>query len=156
MKKLMRFNINGEIYEDEIDTRRTLLEIIRENFNLTGTKKGCNEGECGACTVLLDGKPVNSCLVLAVEAEGRSIETVEGLSKDGELHPLQRAFIDHGAFQCGFCTPGILMVAKGFLMENPEPTEEEVRMAIAGNLCRCSGYNKYIEAIIDVAKKNRQ
>ncbi len=156
MKRLMRFNINGEIYEDEIDTRRTLLELLRENFNLTGTKKGCNEGECGACTVLLDGRPVNSCLVLAVEAEGRNIETVEGLSKDGELHPLQRAFIEHGAFQCGFCTPGILMVAKGFLIENPNPTEEEVRRAIAGNLCRCSGYNKYVEAILDVAKKYYQ
>ncbi len=145
----MRFNINGEVYEDEIDTRRTLLEVLRENFGLTGTKRGCNEGECGACTVLLEGKPVTSCLVLAVETEGKKIETVEGLSKEGELHPLQKAFLEHGAFQCGFCTPGTLMAAKGFLMENPNPSEKEVRNAIAGNLCRCTGYNKYVEAILD-------
>ena len=153
MKQLMRFTINGEIYEDEIDVRRTLLEVLRETFGLTGTKKGCNEGECGTCTVLLDGKPVASCLVLAVEAQGRSIETVEGLAQDGELHPLQRAFWEHGAFQCGFCTPGVLMAAKGLLNENPSPTEQEARKAIAGNLCRCTGYNKYVEAILDAAAK---
>ena len=151
MKQPMTFTINGEIYEDEIDVRRTLLEVIRENFGLTGTKKGCNEGECGTCTVLLDGKPVASCLVLAVEAQGRMIETVEGLGQNGELHRLQQAFIEHGAFQCGFCTPGVLMAAKGLLNENPKPSEEEVRKAIAGNLCRCTGYNKYVEAILDVA-----
>ncbi len=156
MKRLMKFNINGEIYEEEIDGRRTLLEILRENFSLMGTKKGCNEGECGACTVLLDGKPVTSCLVLAIEAEGKRIETIEGVAKNGELHPLQKAFIDHGSFQCGFCTPGILMAAKGLLMENPKPTEEDVRKSIAGNLCRCSGYNKYVEAILDAAAKLRQ
>jgi carbon-monoxide dehydrogenase small subunit len=153
MKQLMRFTINGEIYEDEIEVRRTLLEVLREAFGLTGTKKGCNEGECGACTVLLDGKPVASCLVLAVEAQGRSIETVEGLAQDGELHPLQRAFWEHGAFQCGFCTPGMLMAAKGLLNENPRPGEQEARKAIAGNLCRCTGYNKYVEAILDAATK---
>jgi aerobic-type carbon monoxide dehydrogenase small subunit (CoxS/CutS family) len=156
MKQPMTFTINGEIYEDEIDVRRTLLEILRENFGLTGTKKGCNEGECGTCTVLLDGKPVASCLVLAVEAQGKSIETVEGLERNGELHRLQQAFIEHGAFQCGFCTPGVLMAAKGLLNENPKPSEEEVRRAIAGNLCRCTGYNKYVEAILDVAARPRE
>jgi aerobic-type carbon monoxide dehydrogenase small subunit (CoxS/CutS family) len=153
MKQLMVFNINGKIYEDEIDVRRTLLEVLRENFGLTGTKKGCNEGECGSCTVLLDGKPVTSCLVLAIEAQGKRIETVEGVAENGELHPLQHAFIEHGAFQCGFCTPGTLMAAKGLLIENPRPSEEDVRKSIAGNLCRCSGYNKYVEAILDAAEK---
>jgi carbon-monoxide dehydrogenase small subunit len=153
MKQPMRFTINDEIYEDEIDVRRTLLEVLRENFGLTGTKKGCNEGECGTCTVLLDGKPVASCLVLAVEAQGKRIETVEGMAQGGELHPLQQAFLEHGAFQCGFCTPGVLMAAKGLLDENPNPSEVEVRRAIAGNLCRCTGYNKYVEAILDTAAR---
>jgi carbon-monoxide dehydrogenase small subunit len=149
MKQLMRFTINGEIYEDEIDVRRTLLEVLRENFGLTGTKRACNEGECGVCTVLLDDKPVASCLLLAVEAQDKMIETVEGVASDEELHPLQQSFIDHGAFQCGFCTPGMVMTAA----ENPRPTEEEVRHGIAGNLCRCTGYNKYVEAILDAAEK---
>jgi aerobic-type carbon monoxide dehydrogenase small subunit (CoxS/CutS family) len=156
MKQPMTFTINGETYEDEIDVRRTLLEVLRENFGLTGTKRGCNEGECGTCTVLLDGKPVASCLVLAVEAQGKSIETVERLAQNGELHPLQQAFMEHGAFQCGFCTPGMLMAAKGLLNENPKPSEEEVRRAIAGNLCRCTGYSKYVEAILDAAAKPRE
>ena len=153
MKQLMRFTINGEIYEDEIDIRRTLLEVLRENFGLTGTKRACNEGECGVCTVLLDDKPVASCLLLAVEAQDRVIQTVEGVATDDELHPLQQSFIDHGAFQCGFCTPGMVMTAKGFLAENPRPSEEEIRHGIAGNLCRCTGYNKYVEAILDAAEK---
>jgi len=155
MKQLMRFNINGILYEDEIDIRRTLLELLRESFGLNGTKKGCNEGECGACTVLLDGRPVASCLLLAVEAQGKRIETVEGVSHDGELHPLQQAFINHGSFQCGFCTPGMLMAAKGLLNENPKPSEEEVRRAIAGNLCRCTGYNKYVKPYWIQPKKLR-
>ena len=153
MKQLMRFTINGEIYEDEIDVRRTFLEVLRENFGLTGTKRACNEGECGVCTVLLDDKPVASCLLLAVEAQNKEIQTVEGVASDDELHPLQQAFLDHGAFQCGFCTPGMVMTAKGFLTENPQPTEEDIRHAIAGNLCRCTGYNKYVEAILDAAEK---
>ena len=153
MKQLMRFTINGEIFEDEIDVRRTLLEALRENFGLTGTKRACNEGECGVCTVLLDGKPVASCLVLAVEAQDRVVETIEGVATHDELHPLQQSFLDHGAFQCGFCTPGMVMTAKGFLAENPRPTEEDVRHAIAGNHCRCTGYNKYVEAILDAADK---
>jgi carbon-monoxide dehydrogenase small subunit len=118
-----------------------------------GTKKGCNEGECGACTVLIDGKPVASCMVLAVEAKGKKIETVEGLARNGKLHPLQQAFMEHGAFQCGFCTPGMLMSAKGLLNENPKPSEEEIRRAIAGNLCRCTGYNMIVEAVLDAAER---
>jgi len=155
MKQMMRFTINGKIYEEEIDVRRTLLEALRENFGLTGTKRACNEGECGVCTVLLDDKPVASCLVLAVEAQGKRIETVEGVADQDVLHPLQQSFLDHGAFQCGFCTPGMLMTAKGLLAENPHPTEKEVRHSIAGNLCRCTGYNKYVEAILDASDKTR-
>ena len=153
MKQRMQFNINGMPYGDEIDVRRTLLEVLRENFGLMGTKKGCNEGECGACTVLLDNKPVLSCLVLAVEAQGKKIETVEGLAPNGELNPLQKAFLEHGALQCGFCTPGMLMAAQGLLIENPKPTEQEVRKAIAGNLCRCTGYDTIVAAILEAAKK---
>jgi len=151
MKKMMRFNINGLPYESEIDVRRTLLEVLRETFGLMGTKKGCNEGECGACTVLVDGRPVLSCLTLAVEAQGKRITTVEGLARDGELDPLQESFIEHGALQCGFCTPGMLMAARGLLIENPHPDEEEVRRAIAGNLCRCTGYDKIVKAILAAA-----
>jgi carbon-monoxide dehydrogenase small subunit len=153
MKQLMRFNINGLPYESEIDVRRTLLEVLRETFGLMGTKKGCNEGECGACTILIDGKAVLSCLVLAVEAQDKSIKTVEGLSENGELHPLQKSFIEYGALQCGFCTSGMLMTAAGLLNENPKPDEESVRKAMVGNLCRCTGYNKIITAILSVAEK---
>lgn len=152
----MHFNINGLPYSVDIDVRRTLLEVLRENLGLMGTKKGCNEGECGACTVLMEGRPVLSCLVLAVEAQDKKIETVEGLSRNGELHPLQQSFIEHGSLQCGFCTPGMLMAAKGLLDENPRPSEPEVRQAIAGNLCRCTGYDKIVEAILDAAEKLQQ
>ena len=153
MKQQMQFNINGVPYQGEIDVRRTLLEVLRETFGLMGTKKGCNEGECGACTVLLDGKPVLSCLTLAVEAQGKQITTVEGLVQNGELDPIQKSFIEHGALQCGFCTPGMLMAAKGLLNENPKPDEQEVRRAIAGNLCRCTGYDKIVKAILAAADK---
>lgn len=153
MKQVMKFRINGEFYEEEIDVRRTLLEVLREHFGLMGTKKGCNEGDCGACTVLLDGKPVASCLTLAVRAQGREIQTVEGLSDGEELEPLQQAFIKHGAFQCGFCTSGMLMAAKGLLSETPYPGEAEARRAIAGNLCRCTGYNRIVDAILEASKK---
>jgi aerobic-type carbon monoxide dehydrogenase small subunit (CoxS/CutS family) len=156
MKQNMHFIINGTAYEGEIDVRRTLLEVLRENFGLVGTKKGCNEGECGACTVLLEGKPVLSCLMLAVEAQDKKIETVESLARGGELHPLQKAFIEHGALQCGFCTPGMLMAAKGLLNENPQPSEQEVRQAIAGNLCRCTGYNTIVAAVLEAAKNIRE
>ena len=152
MKQQMKFNINGLNYEDEIDVRRTLLEALRENFGLMGTKRGCNEGECGTCTVLIDGKAVTSCSVLAVEAQDKNIETVEGVAKNGVLHPLQQAFIDYGAFQCGYCTPGILMALLGLLNENPKPNEDEIRRAIAGNLCRCTGYSKYVEALLETVK----
>jgi carbon-monoxide dehydrogenase small subunit len=151
MKQRMRFNINGVPYEADIDVRRTLLEVLRETFGLMGTKKGCNEGECGVCTVLLDGWPVLACLTLAVEAQRRPIMTVEGLAENGELHPLQQSFIDHGALQCGFCTSGMLMAAKGLLNENPHPTGPEVRQAIAGNLCRCTGYDKIVRAVLAAA-----
>jgi carbon-monoxide dehydrogenase small subunit len=126
-----------------------LVEVLRDQLELTGTKVACGEGECGACTVLLDGKPVNSCLVPALKAQGREVLTVEGLAPLGELHPLQKAFVEHGAVQCGYCTPGMLMSAKALLDHNPDPTEEEVRLAISGNLCRCTGYAKIVEAIVE-------
>jgi len=144
-------NVNGNPYTVAVKSHFTLLKVLREQLGLVGTKIGCENGECGACTVLLDGKAVNSCLVLAIEADGHSIETVEGLSKGGDLHPLQKAFIDHNAIQCGFCTPGMLMSAKGLLQEKPHPTDDEVREAISGNLCRCTGYIRIVDAILDVA-----
>ena len=153
MKRNIHLNVNGIDYEGEIDVRRTLLEVLRETFGLMGTRKGCNEGECGACTVLLDGKPVLSCLLLAVEAQGKRIDTVEGLAQNGELDPLQKSFIEHGALQCGFCTSGMLMAARGLLNENPSPDEQQIRQAIAGNLCRCTGYDKVVKAIMAVAGK---
>jgi carbon-monoxide dehydrogenase small subunit len=149
----MRFRINGEDYELAVDPRRTLLEVLREEVGLTGTKKGCDEGDCGACTVIIDGKAVTSCLVLAVEAQGKEILTIEGLAEDGELHPVQKAFVEYGAIQCGFCTPGMVMSAKALLDGKPHPTEEEVRAGIAGNLCRCTGYAKIVEAILATSQK---
>ncbi len=152
MKKLVQLRVNGDTYEVRVEPWRTLVEAIREDIGLTGTKESCSTGECGACTVLLDGKPVNSCLVLAVEAEGKDIMTIEGLAERGELHPLQEAFIRHGAIQCGFCTPGMLLSAKALLDRNPHPTESEVKEAISGNLCRCTGYVKIVEAILAAAQ----
>jgi carbon-monoxide dehydrogenase small subunit len=151
LKKGITLTVNGERYDIEVDVRRTLLEVLREQLELTGTKKGCDEGNCGACTVLIDGKPVASCLLLAVEAHGKEITTIEGLAVNGKLHPLQQAFVDHGAIQCGFCTPGMVLSAKALLDNNPKPTEEQVREAIAGNLCRCTGYTKIVEAILAVS-----
>jgi carbon-monoxide dehydrogenase small subunit len=156
MKQLMRFNVNGDIYEEEIDHRRTLLEVLRENFGLLGTHKGCDEGQCGACTVLIDGKAVNSCLVLAASVGGKKITTIEGLAQGEKLHPVQEAFVETGAIQCGFCTPGMIMVTKAFLDKNPNPTEEEARMAISGNLCRCTGYFQIIDAVMKAAEKMRK
>jgi len=151
MKVKVHLKVNGLAYETEVEPRRTLLELIREDLELMGTKEGCGLGECGTCTVLLDGKPIKSCITLAVQANGREVTTIEGLEKsDGTLHPLQQAFIDHGAIQCGFCTPGMILSAKALLDENPRPTELEVRQAIAGNLCRCTGYQKIVEAILSV------
>ena len=155
MKVKVHLKVNGLAYETEVEPRRTLLELIREDLELMGTKEGCGLGECGTCTVLLDGKPIKSCITLAVQANGREVTTIEGLEKsDGTLHPLQQAFIDHGAIQCGFCTPGMILSGKALLDENPRPTELEVRQAIAGNLCRCTGYQKIVEAILSVASKS--
>jgi len=156
MKQLMRFNVNGVIYEEEIDQRRTLLEVLRENFGLLGTHKGCDEGQCGACTVLIDGKAVNSCLILAASVQGKKITTIEGLAQGEELHPIQEAFVDAGAIQCGFCTPGMIMITKAFLDKNPNPTEEEAKRAISGNLCRCTGYFQIIDAVMKAAEKMRK
>ena len=155
MKVKVHLKVNGLAYETEVEPRRTLLELIREDLELMGTKEGCGLGECGTCTILLDGKPIKSCITLAVQANGREVTTIEGLEKsDGTLHPLQQAFIDHGAIQCGFCTPGMILSGKALLDENPRPTELEVRQAIAGNLCRCTGYQKIVEAILSVASKS--
>jgi carbon-monoxide dehydrogenase small subunit len=153
MKVKIYLKVNGFPYEAEVEPRRTLLELLREDFELTGTKEACGLGECGTCTVLLDGKPIKSCITLAVQANGREVTTIEGLEEpDGTLHPMQQAFIDHGAIQCGFCTPGMVLTAKAFLDENPRPTEIDVRRAIAGNLCRCTGYQKIVEAILALSR----
>lgn len=139
--------VNGRIYDISVAPNETLLELLRYRLQLTGTKSGCETGDCGTCTVLMDGKAVNSCLVLAAESDGSSVTTIEGISANGELHPLQQAFIDNGVVQCGFCNPGMIMAAKALLDEDPRPTEEEIRSAIAGNLCRCTGYLGAIKAI---------
>jgi carbon-monoxide dehydrogenase small subunit len=146
--------VNGDTYTVAVRSHHTLLQVLREQLGITGPKRGCENGECGACTVLVNGLPVNSCLVLAPEADGADILTVEGLSQDGDLHPLQEAFIEHNAVQCGFCTPGMLMSAKALLDREADPTEEEIREALVGNLCRCTGYVRIIDAIQDVAKSN--
>ena len=147
-----RFTVNGEPVEASFAPYKTLLEVLREDLALTGTKHGCELGECGACAVLVDGQPQLSCLVLAVECEGRSIETVEGLAKGAALHPLQAAFADLGAAQCGYCTPGILMTAKALLLKEKNPTRERIKEAISGNLCRCTGYQQIFEAIEEAAR----
>ena len=154
MKRLIRVAVNGESWEFSVEPKKTLLDFLREDLGLTGTKKGCDNGECGACTVLLNGRPVNACLVLAVEADGQEVLTIEGLADGTRLHPLQQAFIQHGAVQCGYCSPGMILTAKALLDENPRPTETEVIKAIAGNLCRCGTYNKVVKAVLSVAGKN--
>lgn len=151
MQHIISFTLNGEHTEAIVRDNMTLLDFIRDTLGLTGTKKGCEEGECGACTVMLDGKPVNSCLVLAREVDGKELMTVEGVAQDGTLSPIQKAFIDKWALQCGYCTPGMIMSAKALLDSNPHPTEYEIRDAIAGNLCRCTGYAKIVEAIAAAA-----
>ena len=145
--KEINITVNNQPYRLSVPPRRTLLEVIREDLGLTGTKEGCGLGECGACTVLMDGQAINSCLVLAAEADGKEITTIEGLADGDRLHPIQQAFVDHGGLQCGFCTPGMIMSAKALLDKNPTPTEEEIKQGIAGNLCRCTGYTKIIESI---------
>jgi carbon-monoxide dehydrogenase small subunit len=153
----VKFQVNGEQRELDASPIKSLLDVLREDLFLTGTKRGCDSGECGACTVIMNGKAVNSCLVLATELDGSQIITIEGLGRSaGDLHPLQKAFIEKGAVQCGFCTPGIIMTAKAFLDTNPEPTEEEVRDAISGNLCRCTGYTKIVNAILTGAEEVRR
>ncbi len=151
-KKEITLNVNGSAYPVEVKVNKALLDVLRDDLGLTGTKEGCGTGDCGACTVLLDGKPVNSCLVLAVEADGKEIITVEGLAQGGKLDPLQEAFVEEGAVQCGFCSPGMLMTGKALLAENPIPTEHEVRQAIAGNLCRCTGYVRIVNAILKASQ----
>lgn len=148
----VEFKVNGSEYGIETDPGKRLLDVLREDLRLTGTKEGCGEGECGACTVIVDGLAVNSCLMMAGQMDGKEIITVEGLEKDGELDDLQNAFISNGAVQCGYCTPGMLMSCKALLMRNPHPTEEEIRMAISGNLCRCTGYTKIVAAVKEVSK----
>lgn len=147
MKKTIQLTINGQPIEAAVAPNQTLVQFLRDDMGLTGTKHGCGLGDCGACTVILDGKAVNSCLVLAVQANGSDVLTIEGLAENGNLHPLQQAFVDKGAIQCGFCTPGMILSAKALLDEKPNPTEPEIRTAISGNLCRCTGYQKIVEAI---------
>jgi carbon-monoxide dehydrogenase small subunit len=154
-KQLVALNINGDAYELAIVPTHTLLEVLREDARLTGTKHGCEQGECGLCTVLVDGRPQFSCLTLAVEAQGCEIRTVEGLATDGELHPLQQAFGEKGASQCGYCSPGMLMSARALLESNPSPTRGEIREALAGNLCRCTGYLAIIDAVELAASRMR-
>jgi len=153
MKKVITFTLNGHEVSAEVESHRMLLYVLRETFHLTGTKEGCGQGECGTCTVLVDGLNVNSCIYPAFEVEGKSVTTIEGLVGEGnKLHPIQQSFVDNGGIQCGFCTPGMIMSAKALLDENPNPTEEEIRKAIAGNLCRCTGYVQIVDAITKAAK----
>lgn len=151
--KSIRITVNGSPYRLDVHSGETLLEVIRQRLALRGTKRGCEIGECGACTVVMNGKAVNSCLILAVQADGAEVVTVEGLGRDGELHPLQEAFLDAGAVQCGYCTPGALMSAYALLEEDPDPTPEKVRAALAGNLCRCTGYQTMIDAVLLAARR---
>jgi carbon-monoxide dehydrogenase small subunit len=151
----LSLSINGERYDLSVEPSRTLLEVLRTDLGLTGTKENCLDAECGVCTVLLDGVAVNACVLLAVRCRDRSIVTIEGLAEGGELHPLQRAFIDHGAVQCGYCIPGMILAAKAYLDEHPAPSEDAVREALAGNLCRCTGYQKIAEAVLSAARAPR-
>lgn len=153
MKQLIELEVNGRVYDVAVSPRDLLVDVLRKKLGLTGTKKGCGQGDCGACTVLIDGRPALSCLTLAISCRGKKILTIEGLAQNGELHPIQQAFVEHGAIQCGFCTPGMILSAKALLDENPEPTEEEIKRGLAGNLCRCTGYKKIVEAVAAAATK---
>ena len=150
---IVKFVLNGDLVSPDVDPSRRLIDILRDDFFLTGAKEGCGEGECGSCTVLMDGLPVHSCLVLAGQVEGHEVLTVEGLAKNGELDLLQNAFVENNAVHCGFCTPGMIMSAKGLLLKNPDPTEDEIREALSGNICRCSDYRQIIMAVKDAAKR---
>ena len=152
-KQTIRLTVNGKPHALQVFPNQTLLEVLREDLSLTGTKEGCQDGTCGSCTVLLDGKPVRSCLVLALEAEGKGVLTIEGLANGDRLHPIQEAFVKHGGIQCGFCTSGMVLTAKALLDSNPNPTEQEIREAISGNLCRCTGYVKIVKSVAAAAKK---
>jgi carbon-monoxide dehydrogenase small subunit len=155
MKALITLKVNGRVWDLAVEPNRTLLDVLRHDLELTGTKRGCDLGECGSCTVILNGKPVNSCLVLAVQANGAEILTIEGLADPSRLHPLQRAFVEKGAIQCGFCTPGMILSANNLLQKNPKPSEEEIRTALSGNLCRCTGYQKIVEAVQSVGERDQ-
>lgn len=155
MNQSISLRVNGLEETHEVPANQTLLQFLRETLDLTGAKEGCNEGECGACLVLLDGRAVNACLTLAVEADGREVTTIEGLGHAGDLHPLQAAFLKHAAVQCGFCTPGMIIAALGLLRDNPDPSEEDVRWAMSGNLCRCTGYRQIIDAVQEAAAAMR-
>ena len=152
-KEIITLTVNGESYEALVKPNSTLLDVLRDQLELTGSKRGCDAGDCGSCTVIMDGRPVNACLVLALKAEGREITTIEGLAEGTQLHPIQEAFVEYGAIQCGFCTPGMVLSAKALLDRNPKPTEEEIKSGIAGNLCRCTGYIKIVEAIQAASQK---
>ena len=155
MKKKITITLNGKSTPLEVSNHRLLLDLLRDEIGLTGTKEGCGTGDCGACTVLLNGKPVNSCLILSGELDGADIITIEGLKIGPELHPIQKAFIQEGGAQCGYCTPGMLMMSKALLDENPSPSEEEIRFALSGNLCRCTGYTKIVQAVQEAAAELR-
>jgi carbon-monoxide dehydrogenase small subunit len=152
MKSLIHMTINDKEYDVAVQPNQTLVDVLRYELRLTGTKKGCGMGDCGSCTVIMDGKPVNSCLVLAMQANGTKITTIEGLESEEGLHPVQKAFMEKGAIQCGFCSPGMILSSKSLLDKNPKPTEEEIRRAISGNLCRCTGYQKIVDAVKSVSK----
>ena len=152
MKKLIQLNVNGDTRDVIVEDHYTLLQVLRTEMGLTGTKRGCDHGECGACTVLVDGKAVLSCCQLAVEMQGKNIETIEGLAEGGQLHPLQKSFVENGAIQCGFCTPGMILTAKAMLDSNPKVTEEDIKRNLGGNFCRCTGYNQIIDAVKKVAE----
>lgn len=155
MKQTIRVTINGRLYQEDVEPRILLSHFLRENIGLTGTHVGCVVGECGACSVLLDGKVIKSCLHFAVQTDGREVTTIEGLAKNGELNPIQEAFVKHYALQCGYCTPGMVMTSHALLRSNPDPSEMEIRKALAGNLCMCTGYVQIVEAVKDAAEKQR-
>ncbi len=152
-KMVVTLWVNDEQRQALVSPNQTLTNLLRDDLGLTGTKHGCGVGDCGCCTVLLDGQPVNSCLVLAAQAEGRKVTTIEGLASGGKLHPLQESFVEKGAIQCGFCTPGMILSASALLRDNPSPSEQEIRQGLSGNLCRCTGYQKIVEAVSDAASK---
>jgi aerobic carbon-monoxide dehydrogenase small subunit len=154
-KMSIMLRVNGETHEIAVFAHHTLLQVLRDDLRLSGTKECCSVGECGACTVLLNGRAINSCLMLAVEADGEEVTTIEGLAANGKLDPLQQAFVDHGAVQCGFCIPGMVMSAKALLLHNPHPSRDEIREGLVGNLCRCAGYSKIVEAVEDAAARTR-